>query len=290
MDIWSLGVVTFLLLVSGSDIDFQDMNRMGQKTISEFLVDSFSTVAPTPSEHGKLFVRECLQISASERMSTAQAECHDWLCLPEKHQEFFRSLDRRMMFEWHLQSQLKPMPLQLPSLLAKPPVSDSYEDLSSIGILADSLDNLPSQNMIDDLIPYHDEEAADPIEPTENRAQNVPSHRNDIFTKPELPAYAKAIKKLQRSKSKPSHPPRQLDQSADPKLARRSSSSKHKRKRSAIVAIPNILLLPLSGLDRHLRPDSDVSNSQREQVLDELKKRNAKFLVDPPAVVRELVL
>ena len=289
MDIWSLGVVTLLLLASGSDIDFGDMNRMDQKTISEFLVDSFSIVAPTPSEHGKLFVWECLRISASERMSTTQAECHDWLCLPEKHQEFFRSLDRRMMSEWHLQSQLKPMPLQLPSLLSKPPVFDSYEDPSSTGILTDSLDNVPLQDMIDDRASYHDEEAANPEEPTENQAQKEPSHGDDMFTKPELPAYAKAIKKLQRSKSKPSNPPRQLDHSADPKLVRRSSSN-HKRKRSAMVAIPDVLLLPLSGLDRHLRPDPDASNSQRERVLDELKKRNAKFLVDPPAVVPELVL
>ena len=69
------------------------------------------------SRNSKIFVWRCLQIAPNKRLTSLEAERHEWLCAPEKHLNFFKQLDRKVLRGWEASKALTPMPLQLPSVL-----------------------------------------------------------------------------------------------------------------------------------------------------------------------------
>jgi calcium-dependent protein kinase len=82
-DIWSLGVVSFMLLGGYPPFPMHD-DRGARlriaKGIFEFKQDKFTHV----SEIAKQFIRECLVVNPDERMSADECLDHNWLCRIER--------------------------------------------------------------------------------------------------------------------------------------------------------------------------------------------------------------
>ncbi|KGQ07621.1 Meiosis-specific serine/threonine-protein kinase me k1 [Beauveria bassiana D1-5] len=94
-DIWSLGIIS-LLLVSGCGLDGIDgLARLDQSALRIILHDLLSH-CPIASVNAKSFVLSCMKTKASDRISSVGANCHDWFHTPTKHLEFFQQLDARM--------------------------------------------------------------------------------------------------------------------------------------------------------------------------------------------------
>ncbi|KAH7001996.1 kinase-like domain-containing protein [Ilyonectria destructans] len=124
VDIWSLGIVALVLLASSSDPDIEDINRLTQSDIEEYLKSTFAKMHKQPSRDGKNFLWCCLQTVPQARMSAIGAECHNWLCTPDKYLRFFQLLDNKMMSDWKPQDELKPMPWELPNLRSSPKIAE----------------------------------------------------------------------------------------------------------------------------------------------------------------------
>ncbi|KAM0664164.1 hypothetical protein ACQRIU_006747 [Beauveria bassiana] len=94
-DIWSLGIIS-LLLVSGCGLDGIDgLARLDQSALRIILHDLLSR-CPKASVNAKSFVLSCMKAKASHRITSVGADCHDWFHTPTKHLEFFQQLDARM--------------------------------------------------------------------------------------------------------------------------------------------------------------------------------------------------
>jgi serine/threonine protein kinase len=98
------------------DLNYGDLNRMIQEDLDTTIESAFSSTEPSTSAEGSDFIWRCLRVDPEVRMTAIEAECHDWFCVPEDHLEFFRQLDRRMLMQWNIQRQLKPLPWELPDL------------------------------------------------------------------------------------------------------------------------------------------------------------------------------
>lgn len=102
--------------------------KYDQVALDDHLDRTFNQTDPPPSDTATNFIKRCLRVPCEKRMTITEAENHDWLCTPKKHLEFFRKFDKRMMADWQLEAQLKPMPLELQSLkdaLVRPGFSDN---------------------------------------------------------------------------------------------------------------------------------------------------------------------
>lgn len=280
VDIWALGVVTLLLLASGSDVGIAYLNRGYQEDVGKSLKRAFSRLIPGPTSNGEDFVRSCLRVVPSERMSAIEAECHDWLCLPEKHLEFFRKLDGRMMAEWEFQTQLRPMPLVLPDLKMERYLPRGDDRMPPVKSTAKEVEPSPkaSQHAMDSGRSLLRQDATVP----RNEGPSRPPPEGDgMFKKP--PPLADRMLPLRRSiKTRQPRTEGSRDKAQDQHVhgkARKLGKRKHKP--SAGLCIPDFFLLPLSGLDRHLRPQSN-SSSQRQVILEELRRRKSKFLDEAP--------
>ncbi|KAM3564178.1 hypothetical protein MY1884_000920 [Beauveria asiatica] len=94
-DIWSLGIIS-LLLVSGCGLDGIDgLARLDQSALRIIIHDLLSH-CPKASANAKSFVLSCMKTKASHRITSLGANCHDWFHTPTKHLEFFQQLDARM--------------------------------------------------------------------------------------------------------------------------------------------------------------------------------------------------
>lgn len=270
VDIWSLGLIALLLAAPKHDIP-DELNRMSQSDLDRCLTENFRNYCPQPSINAKCFIWGCLQVSPSDRINTTKAECHDWLRTPEKHLEFFRRLDQRMMADWSPKRHLKPMPWELQSLkdaLEQPNYScedgdqGNGEDDES-GLLEADLDDDSSLTSTCFLKP-------DPGD-DEISLVSIPAEFNPPPTWEEATTplqVQNASKKALSTSQKP-----RLVSSSDSKAIHQKSQKKRKRKPSKIL---DSLFLPLTGLERHLRPAS--TGVKREEILEELKKTNSKFL------------
>jgi serine/threonine protein kinase len=269
---WSLGVVTLLLLTSGYEVEITDNIRKEQKEIGNYLRGIFAKMAKPPSNNGKRFLRDCLRIDPLVRMSALRAELHDWLCRPSEHREFFEFLDRKMFSEWKPQDELKPMPLELPSLgtsvtqepefrcshyfaseATPPPPSTSSETGCSNMHPPSSGGEAPTELEIDRA----------PHAPNQSSPTNIGGLVHEVQVKREESPY---------------------DGFRKPMLPEQSGHRINRKKKSRYRGHePD--LHPLPGLDRHLTPT--CSNPRhRQQVLDELERSNVKFLVNSESVKR----
>ncbi|KAG5950817.1 hypothetical protein E4U53_004343 [Claviceps sorghi] len=116
---WAVGIVTTIMLTASLETDevIAKLCQSSQDNILDYLKRDIFRPDLKLSKNSKLFVWQCLQISPQVRLTVRQAECHDWLCTPEEHLQFFKQLDRRILGEWKVPKEVSPMPLQLPSVL-----------------------------------------------------------------------------------------------------------------------------------------------------------------------------
>ncbi|KAF4123165.1 STYKc [Geosmithia morbida] len=115
VDIWSLGVVA-LALITSVEVIRGHLNLMGQQDLDRRLIRCFENASPRPTSNAQDFIVRCLRVAPEERLTATAAACHDWMCTPRKHLEFFRRFDERVISHWTPQSHLKPMPWELQSL------------------------------------------------------------------------------------------------------------------------------------------------------------------------------
>uniref|UniRef100_A0A8H7KB76 Uncharacterized protein n=1 Tax=Bionectria ochroleuca TaxID=29856 RepID=A0A8H7KB76_BIOOC len=113
VDIWSMGIVTLILLVPPTDDQLSELIRMDQEVLDEYTGELNEKAASRRSSKSLNFVRRCLRINPEERLTTALASSHPWLSTPEKHLKFFQQLDEKMLAEWQNPEQFRPMPLAL---------------------------------------------------------------------------------------------------------------------------------------------------------------------------------
>ncbi|KPM36817.1 hypothetical protein AK830_g9761 [Neonectria ditissima] len=298
VDIWSLGIVVLVLLAASSDAEIEDINRKDQSEIEEYLKCTFSAMEKQPSRNGKKFLWSCLQKAPSARMRTVDAEFHNWLCTPEKHLRFFQLLDRRMISHWNPHDELTPMPIGLPSLKNNPIASAkdpemrfsqyfATEATSTARPVHPEIRDNPTGNeqgiKSDDVISK--KETPDK-EMSEQRVPKQEIHKEEGPGK-ETPSPSALDLELRSSLNKAvvgqSWP---KDVANQPQLAWQGSrtpthsvQSESLVKRRKISMMKNRdVLLPLPGLDRHLKPA--YNRHHRQQVLEELEKSKTKFLVE----------
>lgn len=249
-----MGLIALLLVAPNYEIP-DDLNRMSQGDLDRCLTKDFEKYRPLPSSNAKGFIQGCLRVSPDDRISTAEAESHDWLHTPQKHIEFFRRLDQRMLADWSLEKHLKPLPWELQSL------KDALER-------PDHCDQAAEQGDRD-----NDEE-----EPMKSGFCGDSAEVSAYFPKPDPDEEEITLVSIP---TRPSPPPKWEDATTPPKVrsagtkALSTTRSQNKRKRRT-TKIPNGLFLPLTGLERHLHPVS--TGTKRETILEELKKTNSMFL------------
>lgn len=267
---------------------------MDQKVLEVALQQSFSAKKLSPSINGQRFVKDCLRVSPSERINALEAECHDWLCVPDERMDFYRKLDARMIHEWEVQNQKKksnPKPLELPSLIGSQSTpSRAVESVATGSAGTDEVDlvKMPPLGAPDILVtdevgletlpsPYDQvvQERSDFWKHSEGRikANPMPAAKStaapDEFRKPISPASATA-KPTEKPKDPPQTPWKKY------KGRKPETQPRVKRRKTSQVKIPDTGRIPLAGLDRHLKP---LPNHQpRGQVLEELRKTKSKFL------------
>ncbi|KAH7143939.1 kinase-like domain-containing protein [Dactylonectria macrodidyma] len=291
VDIWSLGIVLLVLLACSPDPEVQNLNRMNQTEIAEYLKKTFATMNNKPSRDGRGFIWNCLQIAPGARMSATGAECHDWLCTPEKYLRFFRLLDNKMMLDWKPHDELKPMPWELPSLMNGPKLAEKKPELrcsqyfatqetpmSPLGpsetienFIANDKQTCQAGNGIqDDMMSHPGVLVLRPKSPAPGplpKEEFPKQHQQDVTNRqPKKPA--KQLRLPWKGFGKPTHPAE-----AELRTKRRRGPGMNVRDSS----------IPLPGLERHLRPS--YNRHHRQQVLEELEKSNTKFLVDPGGII-----
>jgi hypothetical protein len=202
-------------------------------------------------------------------MNTAEAQSHDWLCTPEKHLEFFRRFDKKMMADWSIDKYLKPMPLELQSF------KDDLEHLSyPVSHRAQG-----GKGEDESRLGHGSNEASAylPIpEPDENEMSLVciPAKFNPPPTWDQAAAAPPQVRNIGDRASLTTNSSHLLPSSDSG--ARNKETEQQPKKRRKTSKIPESNILPLPDLGRHLRPAP--TGARREQVLEELKKTNSVFL------------
>ncbi|KAJ2967147.1 hypothetical protein NQ176_g9805 [Zarea fungicola] len=94
-DIWSLGVIS-ILLISGCGLGGIDsLATMEQNSLCKTVQDILSSCSKA-SVNGKSFIQDCMKVKPADRITARDAGCHDWFYTPLHHMEFFQQLDSRM--------------------------------------------------------------------------------------------------------------------------------------------------------------------------------------------------
>lgn len=280
IDMWSLGIVTLTLLTRHMDVGLEALDRVEQHVLDVFLEVSVFDDPGQFSWDSEQFVRQCLQVLPSGRMNAAEAQCHDWLCTPENHLERFQELDRRTMGDWKARTQLSPMPYELPDVRAKH-LSMSEMEQQQLR-LSDRFSPVEEQSEIPDEISQYFHGF---VQPANNASSEEIAGQagSASITGPPFGSRANScvtetspIEQYLLSSGK--HPDKQTAQAANT-----AAQPVAKRLRRSKVRIQDAALLPLTDLGKHLNSVPKPTNGQREQVLEELRRANAKFLPDIPA-------
>ncbi|RFN43932.1 camk protein kinase [Fusarium flagelliforme] len=102
VDIWSLGVVAFTLLVS--DRHDTMLNRLDEEEIRQYVKRIFSYLPRKPSSDAVNFVRSCLKPDPLHRISAREAKKHKWLRDNKKNAELLKRLERVVLSSWKPQA------------------------------------------------------------------------------------------------------------------------------------------------------------------------------------------
>ncbi|PNY29343.1 Protein kinase-like domain protein [Tolypocladium capitatum] len=279
VDMWSLGIVTLALLTRHMDVGLEALDRVEQHVLDVFLDVSVFDEPGQFSSDSEQFVWRCLQVLPSDRMDAAEAQCHNWLCTPENHLERFQELDRRTMGDWKAQTQLSPMPYELPDVRAKHLLMPEMEQQQMR--LSDRFNPVEEQSQTPDKTLQYLHGFA---KPANNTGSKEIAAREDPATdiRPRFGSRANScvtktcpIEQFLLSPSK--HPNDQTSQAADT-----AGHPVSKRLRRSKVRIQDAALLPLTDLRNNINSGPRSIDDQRKQVLEELKRANAKFLPDIP--------
>lgn len=268
VDMWSLGLIALNLVAPEHDIP-EHLSYMSQDEIDQCLTAHFDILRPRPSLKAMSFIRGCIRACPEQRMNTVEAQSHDWLCTPEKHLEFFRRFDKRMLADWSIHKYLKPMPLELQSF------KDDLEHLSYSVSHREQGDKGRGESRLE----YGSNEASAylPIpEPDENEMSLVcipakfdpPPTWDQTASAP--PPVRNTGDRVSSTTGTPHLPP-----SSDPG-ARNHRPRRQTKRRRKTSKIPESNILPLPDVGRHLRPAP--TGVQREQGLKELKETKSVFL------------
>ncbi|ORY69579.1 kinase-like domain-containing protein [Pseudomassariella vexata] len=86
VDIWSIGMITLVLMTANQRHQLSHLKAMNQESIDETLKAILKPLYPTAStlsEDGQDFIRRCLKVNAGQRMTASQAKEHSWFHLPK---------------------------------------------------------------------------------------------------------------------------------------------------------------------------------------------------------------
>lgn len=263
---WSLGLVTLRLLTFDVE-SFGNLTRMDQQSLEQMVKAMIKEVSPKRSSNSQRFVLACLQLTPINRITAAEAECHDWFCTPQKHFEFFQQLDQRCLTDLGDNSQLKPMPWDLASLQPLSPISTPAKSSTASGhksIRWSSPPCVETSGYFEDAQKEMKAARSGPLP-----GLSSPPHESGALTsRPKLAKESPVVTyKVEQNLSKP----------------HRDHHDEYRKSETRIMTsrqlrICDILQLPLPDLDRHLKPA--YSKSHRQEVLAELKRQNVKFLTD----------
>ncbi|VUC29019.1 unnamed protein product [Clonostachys rosea] len=256
VDIWSMGIVTLVLLVPLKDDELSEFIRLDQEVLDEYISELNEKALSKRSSKSLDFVRRCLRIYPEERLTTALASSHSWLSTPEKHLRFFQQLDEKMLAEWQNQEQFRPMPLALEDPI---PVQDASHDPS----------------------PGDDSEESWPM----RHGSLTESHHFDDTRRGENHCYKdNGTNPAQNYSSQTDFPGNKVNKAKADIFVHPTHGNisvpqqRAKRRRITVARHGDALFLPLTWLQKHLQPP--LRKGQREQVLEALKKTNSKFLTD----------
>lgn len=224
-------------------------------------------VSPKRSSNSQRFTSACLQLTPVNRITAAEAECHDWFCTPQKHFEFFQQLDRRCLSDLGDDNQLKPMPwdlasLQSPSLPSAPTKSSTNGAHKSI-----RWSSPPCTETSGYFRDLQQDKRTARVGPLPGLS-SLPHESNVLTYKPKLAKESPDVtRKEEQNRSTPLRDRHSEDRKPETRIL-----TPHQ------LRVCDVLQLPLPGLDRHLKPSR--SKTHREDVLAELKRLDAKFLTD----------
>lgn len=261
VDMWSLGLVTLRLLTL--DVEgFGSLTRMDQSSLEKAVKAIIQAVSPKLSSNSLRFAIACLQLTPVNRITAAEAECHDWFCTPQKHFEFFQQFDRRCFEEAASDNtQLKPMPWDLASLQLFPSTSTPRENSTQ-------WDSPSCVEQSEYFGGAQKEVKSVELELATKLSSSPQEFEAPLFKAKPVVGYLEACKSEKTLKTL------------------HNSSHKGYRKAEARILTTqqiracNFFQLPLTDLDRHLKPTNAKPKNHREEVLAELERLDAKFLTD----------
>ncbi|KAL6697645.1 kinase-like domain-containing protein [Trichoderma pleuroticola] len=266
VDLWSLGVVSLRLLTLETE-SFENLTRMDQQSLEQMVRAMIKQVSPKHSSNSQRFTLACLQLTPVNRITAAEAECHDWFCTPQKHFEFFQQLDKRCLSDLADDAQLKPMPWDLASLQS-PPLPSAPTKLSTTSAHKSVRWSSPPCT---DTSGYFRDFQQDMKAARVGPLPGLPSPLHESGVLICRPKLAKESPDMTRKEEQNQGTPLRDRHSEDCKPENRIMTPHQLR-------VCDVLQLPLPGLDRHLKPPH--SKTHRQDVLAELKRLDANFLTD----------
>ncbi|KAL7960601.1 kinase-like domain-containing protein [Trichoderma compactum] len=266
VDLWSLGVVSLRLLTMEAE-SFENLARMDQQSLEQMVRAMIKEVSPKHSSNSQRFTLACLQLTPVNRITAAEAECHDWFCTPQKHFEFFQQLDRRCLSDLGDDAQLKPMPWDLANLQS-PPIPLAPTKLSTTSAHKSIRWSLPpcteTSGFFRDLQQDMKAVRMGPLP-----GLTSPLHESGVLTC--KPKSAKESPNVTRKEEQDQNTPLR-DRHIEDRKAETRIMTPHQ------LRVCDVLQLPLPGLDRHLKPPH--SKTHRQDVSAELKRLDANFLTN----------
>ena len=293
VDIWSLGQVALMLLSISGTVDIGDLSRLNQQAIDRFLSECFQTCNPETSANGRQFVQHCLRVSATERLTSGEASCHDWLCTPDQDLERFRNFDRRMMTEYHRQKQLRPVPMELPDVRILTETSNNLgqtvlrhetdkisryfqeKEESVLGSQAELQGADASSGPVS-----KEEKSTQPLAAFQGRQATselgAKTYEAPLIERPDVISGPVSLMPLQTLTLCEDDSNGLLKQKATIKYGRRNQST---RKKTG-YKYHDVMFLPPPDLSRHT--NLITRSKQRERILSKLGKTQTKFLSETP--------
>ncbi|KAL6901728.1 kinase-like domain-containing protein [Trichoderma evansii] len=277
VDVWSLGLVTLRLLTYDVE-SFGNLTRLDQQSLEKAVKTMIQEASPKLSSNSQRFVSACLQLTPINRITAAEAECHDWFCTPQKHFEFFQQLDQRFFEDLSNNTQLKPMPWDLATLQSFSPTSISGKNSANSG---ENSTQWGSPSCIETSGYFGGVQ------------KDIESGKRELATKLSSPPQES---EAPLSKAKPAVGyPKAYNMEKTLKTLHNSSNKAYRKVEARILTarqlrICDVLQLPLTDLDRHLKPADINPKNHREEVLAELKRLDAKFLTDGMQITRRRML
>ncbi|KAL6860895.1 kinase-like protein [Trichoderma novae-zelandiae] len=277
LDMWSLGLVTLRMLTYDVE-SFGNLTRMDQKSLEQMVTTMIAESSPKRSSNSQRFALACLQLAPINRITAAEAECHDWFCTPQKHFEFFQQLDRRCQTELtDDDTHLKPMPRDLASVQ---PLSPAPTPAKAV---ANSTSGGSGQSI---------RWSSPPCMETSGHFRDA-QEGGQAATLGQLPGLSSPqgsgplTPRLQLTKETPDATHNGKQNLVTPQRVGNDENRKSEIRilTSRQLRICDMLQLPLPDLNRHLKQAH--TERRREEVLAELQRLNAKFLTDTMQAIME---